>query len=162
MDLNKLPKYPYTLRDIATGITFISFAYELSIQNSMRFAVWVLEHLARHGIDLKNLSIQSDWGVEFMRPRNAKSSNPFVKLLEQGYGVCHRTIPPATPRFNGSVENFHARIQDELYAIEPIISEKDLLDKASSDLLFYSLQKTSQRPAKYTHNTLPVPENQMA
>ncbi len=61
-----------------------------------------------------------------MAPVNAKSSSPFVKLLEQGYGISHSTIHPATPRFNGSVENFHTRIQNKLYALEPFLSEKDL------------------------------------
>jgi len=135
--LGLLPKYQYTLRDVITGLTFVSFAYELSIENSMRFAALVLEHLRRHGVALKGATVQSDWGTEFVGPTNAKKTSPFVQLLEGGYGITHRTIPVATPRFNGSVENFHGRIEDELYQNEPITSERELLDKTASYLLFY-------------------------
>lgn len=34
---NRLPQFQYTLRDIATATTFVAFAYERSITNSMRF-----------------------------------------------------------------------------------------------------------------------------
>ncbi|MDH7561741.1 MAG: hypothetical protein QHJ34_16190, partial [bacterium] len=82
---------------MTTATTFVAFAYELRVANSMRFATLVLEHLSRHGINLHQLTVQSDWGTEFVGPANAKKNSPFVQLLEQVYGVTHRTIPVATP-----------------------------------------------------------------
>lgn len=77
-------------------------------------------------------------------PWQCQSSSPFVKLPEQGCGVSHRTIPPTTSRFSRSVENFRARIQGDLYTIEPNTSEKDLLDKSPCHLLFYHFERPHQ------------------
>ncbi|MDH7561452.1 MAG: hypothetical protein QHJ34_14710, partial [bacterium] len=68
-------------------------------------------------------------------------NSPFVQLLEQVYGVTHRTIPVATPRCNGVVESFHGRIEQELYKTEPITCERELVDKTASNLLFYQVQE---------------------
>ena len=137
----KMPRYEYTFRDVATGITYVAFAYEVSQTNSMRFVTLVLEHLKAHGIRLQDVSIQTDWGSEFTGPTNAKKRSPVVQLIEDVYGATHTTIPPATPRFNGAVENFHGRIEDELYRVETFSGEADLLAKSSTYLLYYHFRR---------------------
>jgi len=137
----KMPRYEYTFRDVATGITYVAFAYEASQTNSMRFVTLVLEHLKAHGIRLQDVSIQTDWGSEFTGPTNAKKRSPVVQLIEDVYGATHTTIPPATPRFNGAVENFHGRIEDELYRVETFSGEAVLLAKSSTYLLYYHFRR---------------------
>ena len=139
--LGKVPRYEYTFRDVATGITYVAFAYELSVTNSMRFVALVMEHLKAHGIAPENVTIQTDWGTEFTGPVNAKKRSPLLRLIEDIYGATHTTIPPATPRFNGAVENFHGRIEAELYENESFSHERELLAKTSTYLLYYHFER---------------------
>lgn len=46
---HRLPKYEYTLRDRATGATFLAFGYECTQTNSAVFVRYVGRHLQREG-----------------------------------------------------------------------------------------------------------------
>ncbi len=63
-------------------------------------------------------------------------------LLQQRHGIkkSTSTIPPATPCFNGSVENFHGHIEDEFHDLEDFPTLSDLLGKASSYMLYFNLE----------------------
>ena len=115
----------------------MAFAYEKTMENSIRFVLWVFEHLKSLGIDVSNITVQTDWGIEFAGPTHQKTTSPFVKLIENIYQANHQTIPVAAPKFNGSVDNFLGRIEDELYYCHHFTCEKDLLDKTASYLIYY-------------------------
>ncbi len=58
----------------------------------------------------------------------AKRPSAFTRLIEEGYGARHITIPVRAPHFNGVVENFHGRIEDEFYTLEPLPTEEEMLE----------------------------------
>jgi hypothetical protein len=62
-------------------------------------------------------------------------------VAQQTFGARHSTIPPATPRFNGSVENFHGRIEDEFYDLEDLPTLPDFLAKAFTYMLYFNLER---------------------
>lgn len=136
-----LPKFEYTLKDVLTGTTFICYAYQLSTFNSARFIALCLDHFRSHGLDLSQITIQTDNGSEFIGSITAKRDSLFTRVVEKTFGARHVTIPPATPRFNGSVENFHGRIEDEFYDLEDLLNLPDLLAKALTYMLYFNLER---------------------
>ena len=73
-----------------------------------RFVWRLLCHLEFFGVDLSTVVIQTDNGGEFIGSVYSKQDSGFTELVERVFGGIHQTIPVATPRFNGAVENFHA------------------------------------------------------
>lgn len=136
-----LPKYEYTIRDVVTGTTFICYAYQLSTLHSARFIALCLDHFHRYGLDLSQITVQSDNGPEFIGSITAKKDSLFTHVIESTFGARHRTIPPATPRFNGAVENFHGRVEDEFYDLENLLDTPDLLSKAFAYMLYFNLER---------------------
>ncbi len=114
-----LPSLEYTAKDVTTGIAFVCLAYERSEINSLRFAHLLFQHLLRHGVDVTQLAMQTDNGSEFIGHVTAKRTSAFTRLVEQRYGARHLTIPVRAPRFNGVVENFHGRVEDEFTPSNP-------------------------------------------
>ncbi len=136
-----LPKYQYSIKDVLTTTTFICYAYQLSTFNSAKFIALCLDHFRRHGLDLSQITIQTDNGAEFIGSVFAKRDSLFTRVVEETFAAQHSTIPPATPRFNGSVENFHGRIEDEFYDLEDLPTLSDLLGKAFSYMLYFNLER---------------------
>ena len=136
-----LPKFEYTIKDVLTGTTFICYAYQRSTFNSARFIALCLDHFRSYGLDLSQITIQTDNGSEFIGSITAKKDSLFTRVVEKTFGARHVTIPPATPRFNGSVENFHGRIEDEFYDLEDLLNLPDLLGKALTYMLYFNLER---------------------
>jgi transposase InsO family protein len=143
IELLRFPKYEYTARDVLTGTTFLAYAYEYSTINSARFAEVLLSHLAQWGIHSSEIIIQSDNGPEMIGSITAKKDSALTYVVEQIYRAKHQTIPPATPRFNGSVESFHGRIEDELYTVEIFSSLSQFLSKSYTFLLDWNLMRVT-------------------
>ncbi|MDR7548183.1 MAG: hypothetical protein QN149_13000 [Armatimonadota bacterium] len=119
----------YTAKDVTTGIVFVCLAYERSEINSLRFAHLLFQHLLRHGVDVTQLSPQTDNGTEFIGHVEARRPSAFTRLVEQRCGARHLTIPVRAPRFNGMVENFHGRVEDEFYTLDPLPTEEEVLQE---------------------------------
>jgi transposase len=136
-----LPKYEYTIRDVVTSTTFVCYAHQLSTLNSARFIALCLDHLRSYGLDPSQITIQTDNGAEFIGSITAKKDSLFTRVIEKTFGARHCTIPPATPRFNGAVENFHGRVEDEFYDLEDLLDMPDLLSKALTYMLYFNLQR---------------------
>jgi hypothetical protein len=139
-----LPKYEFTAKDVTTSLTFVALAYEKSIINAARFIFLVLSHLKRFGVDLSSTVIQTDWGTEFLGPTNSKEPSLFVKVIEETFKATHTTIPVATPRFNGVVENFNGCIEDEFYQIEPITQRLEMQERLYGYMLYYHMERPNQ------------------
>ncbi len=137
----KIPAYQYTARDVATGTTFFAYAEEFSLINSMRFIWLLLCHLEFFGVDTSEVIIQTDNGAEFIGMVYAKRESGFSEIVERIFKGVHRTIPVRVPRFNGAVENFHDRIEDEFYDIEGFSDEKEFLGKAYTYSLWFNLER---------------------
>jgi len=136
-----LPKFQYSIKDVLTTTTFICYAYQLSTFNSAKFIALCLDHFRRYGLDTCKITIQTDNGAEFIGSVFAKRDSLFTRVVEEAFGAQHSTIPPATPRFNGSVESFHGRIEDEFYDLEDFPTLPDLLAKAFSYMLYFNLER---------------------
>ena len=71
----------------------------------------------------------------------AKKDCGFTQLIERVFKGRHQTILVATPRFNGAVENFHDRIEDEFYDIEEFSERRGFLGKAYTFSLWFNLER---------------------
>src|SRR3972149_4626033 len=140
----RLPGYEYTAKDVATGIAYVCLAYEGSEINSLRFVHLLFQHLLRHGVDVHHTTVQTDNGSEFLGHPQAKRTSAFTRLVEQRYGARHTTIPVAAPRFNGVVENFHGRVEDEFYTLEPLPTEEEMLERLFGYILYYNFGRPNE------------------
>ena len=134
-----LPRYEYTGREVRTGAAFVAYAFTNDGTQAAAFASYLTGHLASYGVELEDLRIQTDNGVEFVGPASKKSLVPsdFEEVLKMA-GVRHERIPPARATWNSDVESFHRTVEDELYAVEPLRSLEELLGKAYTYQLFYN------------------------
>ncbi|MBU0572028.1 MAG: hypothetical protein KKC50_08320 [Candidatus Omnitrophica bacterium] len=111
-----VPKYEYTLRDMATGTTFIGYGLrERSVKDSCSFIALSLYHMQLHGLDTHYVTIQSDNGSEFLGNIDKKDRYEIEKVIEDKFNATFRTIPIRRPRFNSHVESFHGRVEYESY-----------------------------------------------
>ncbi len=78
-----LPAYEYTAKDVATSIASLCLAYEASRSISLRFVHLLFQHVIRHGVDVKQTTIQTDNGSEFIGHVEAKRTSAFARLVEQ-------------------------------------------------------------------------------
>lgn len=132
-----LPRHQYTFRETVSGLQFISFSNELSGVYAELFIERIQAHLASCGIDLKEVTWQTDNGSEFVGSWNAKTPKGVTSCIEST-GSRHKTIPPSAHTWQSDVETVHARIEDELYRIQPFTCRKDFLSKASTYQLFFN------------------------
>jgi len=107
----------------------LSYVFEQTKINSIRFAQTILEHLGKFGIHSSEITTQTDNGSEFIGYIFKKEPSAFTKLIEKTYRAKHQTIPRGKKEYNGSVENFYNRIEDEFYDIESFnsLSESSLV-----------------------------------
>ncbi len=81
-----LPKWQFTLRDVKSGSTFISYMTTEDGLRASTFMVYVFEHLKRYGIDPATTTIQMDGASYAMNLKSLKVSE-FQKLIENTYGA---------------------------------------------------------------------------
>jgi len=149
-----LPKFEYTIKDVLTSTTLICYAHQLSTFNSAKFIALCLDHFRSYGLDPSQITIQTDNGSEFIGSISAKKDSLFTRVVERTFGARHVTIPPATPRFNGSVENFHGRIEDEFYDLEDLLNLPALLSKALTYMLYFNLERPNLNLKKTPFETV--------
>jgi len=136
-----IPRYQYSAKDVITRTAFVAYAWEYNILCSIRFVQALLEHLKRFGIHSSEIVIQTDNGPEFIGSITKKEPSGFEKLIENVYHGKHQTIPIGKKEYNGSVENFHQRIENEFYDIEIFNSLRDFLSKAWTFTLYWNLER---------------------
>ncbi len=143
-----IPRFEYTAKDVVTGTTFLSYAFEQTEINSIRFAQAILEHLKKFGIHSSEVTIQTDNGPEFIGCIFKKEPSAFTELVEKIYHGKHQTIPVGKKEYNGSVESFHNRIEDEFYDIETFNSLQEFLSKAWTFNLYWNLDRENLETKK--------------
>ena len=116
-------------------MTCIASADELSVINSMRFIFLFLTWLQGYGIPLKEVEITTDNGPEFIGS-GYKKREPGFSLVAMRFGRQHPTIPVGRTEWNGSVENFHGRV-------ECFRDRKDFLGKAYTFSLYFNLERSN-------------------
>ena len=131
-----LPVYEYTARCVKSGASFICFGFEKSLTNSTSFARYVLSHLKGMGIEVR--VVQTDNGGEFTGSWQSREESVFTKLVEGGFGIIHRRIPPSCRTWNSDVEAYHRLIEEEFYRVEVFDSLRDFLCKAYTYNLYFN------------------------
>ena len=135
----RLPRYQFTARDVKSGAMFVAYAKHKDIGNASTFCAYLLAHLKRLGIEVKEIGVQTDNDGAFVGNWRPGSSSTFTYVIEEIYKALHLRIPPAAPTYNSDVETVHARIEEELYDIEDIDHSYDLLCKAYSYVIYFNL-----------------------
>lgn len=123
-----LPKWQYTLRDVKSGATFLSYSHTEDGLNSSIFMVYVFEHLKRHGIDVSKLTIQTDGACYAMNLKSLKKT-AFQELIENIYHA--KLVPmPQGGTSQSDVETLHSLIEREFYKRTGFSSREDFWLKA--------------------------------
>lgn len=108
-----LPKWEYTLRDVKSGATFLSYATTEDGLNACTFITYVFEHFKRHGIDVSRLTIQTD-GVSYAMNLKSQRKTDLQVLIEDVYGA--KLVPmPQGGTAQSDVETFHSLVETEFY-----------------------------------------------
>jgi len=136
----KLPRYQITARCVKTGATYMWFTHEKTINATITATDILLTHLKRHGINLKNTTIQTDNGSEFSGNR-LHNTRGYRAFLRDKWNVKHKFIPPKYPNYNADVEAFHKLIENELYERDVYRSKQHFLNKVFGYLCYFNLQR---------------------
>jgi len=137
-----LPRFQFTARMVPEGTLWLAFSAVNDSTYALLFADRLLAHLARCGVDLRPLVVQTDNGSEFGGNWNRRHGlPPFTKLVEQKYGCRqHRFNPPHRSTYNSDVEAVHGIMEREFYELERFRgSVSAFLGQAYSYQLYFNL-----------------------
>lgn len=134
-----LPTYQWTLRDTKSGFTTLAFGNEYSEYHSSLVITAYLNHVQQHGIEMSNVTIQTDNGSEFGGAKRRIVEGGFSHLVQDVHGATHQFIPPKMPNANADVESFHSTIELEFYDLETFRSRDEFFRKAQEYQTFYNL-----------------------
>jgi hypothetical protein len=115
MKARGLPLIQYTAREVRSGLQFLAYAERRSAGASAAFAHRIQSHLQRCGVNLRDLTWQTDNGTEFvgeLQPDGSRSGFPAAVTY---FGSQHDRIPPAAHTYQSEVETVHRLIEDEFF-----------------------------------------------
>jgi transposase len=133
-----LPRFQYTIRDVKSGMLFLGYADEISIEKSIKMLEVVLKKITHEFPG--QVVVQTDNGVEFSGTTRHYENNYFTQTVHR-YGAEHRYIPPGMCNANADVESIHDTIEEELYNLTSFSCREDFFRKAESYRCFYNLQR---------------------
>ena len=139
MELLGLPRYQYTVRELATGAQFLSYADSISATYAELTVTRLLTHLRELGIDLSEVDVQTDNGGEFGGSVRTEKDRGFVHTIEKILGATHTFIPPGCCNANADVESVHATIETDFFDVERCSSRGDFFAKITTYQLYYNL-----------------------
>jgi len=141
MVMHGLPKFKYTARDMATGAAFFAFSDENNTTYAGIFGRLVMGHLKRYGIEVKEMEVQTDNGVEYIGSvRRKHGMSEFEKVVAEAESI-HVRIPPRHCTWQSDVERFNGLIEEEFFMCETFDSEEDFLAKAYAYQLFFNYER---------------------
>jgi hypothetical protein len=152
-----LPRFQFTARMVPEGTLWLAFSAVNDSTYALVFADRLLAHLARCGVDLRPLVVQTDHGSEFGGNWNRRHGlPPFTKLVEQKYGCRqHRFNPPHRSTYNSDVEAVHGIMEREFYELERFRgSVSAFLGQAYSYQLYFNLLRRNSAKAGRTPEQL--------
>lgn len=139
-----LPRYQITARDVKTGTLFFAFAREKSSTNTTIFLLLLGRHLAKCGVDLRTVTVQTDNGSEFATPRNSEKDSAFTKVVKKIWQSEHKRIPPKACTWNSDVETSHNLIENEFYAHKYFHSREDFFKKAADWQCYFNTERVNK------------------
>ena len=162
-----LPKYQYTAREVVSGLQFVGYASECTLNYADLFAEIIIDHLKKCGINLKDCRFQTDNGNEFVGAWSAKEPSLFTKTVESVEGLTHNTIPPGAHTYQSDVETVHRIIEDEFLEIESFSSRQIFFGKATQYIIWFNVvRKNSYKgfrtPWEILHTRDPTIKPQIA
>jgi len=131
-----IPKFMISARDYKSGWLFLAFSNRLDSIATGIYAQYLIQNLKKAGLDLSQISFQTDNGKEFVDRLSYKDT--FFQDILRGQ-VDHRVIPPASPRYNSDVESFHGRVESEFLKLEDFSSFPDFMSKALLYNIYFNL-----------------------
>jgi transposase len=137
----RLPRFQYTIRCVRTGAAFVSYGSELSVAYSELTVRRFLQHLARHGIDVSQVTVQTDKGSEFDGQAVRKDDRGFTYAIERIHKAHHKLLLKSNPNANADVESFHSREEPEFFDIESFSSRADFLRKIETYQHYWNLTR---------------------
>lgn len=136
-----LPKFKYTARDMASGAAFFAYANENNTTYAGIFARLVIDHLMSYGIEVKEMEIQTDNGVEYIGSvRKKQGLSEFEKVLAEVKST-HTRIPPRHCTWQSDVERFNGLIEEEFFMCESFSSEEDFMAKSYAYQIFFNYER---------------------
>jgi transposase len=150
MQAHALPAVQYTAREVRSGRQFLAYASRRSAQASTLFAQRIQTHLARCGVNLRDLTWQTDNGGEFIGELQPDGSRSHFPRAVTYFGSQHDRIPPAAHTFESDVETVHRLIEDEFFDLETFRSRAEFLGKASLDQLYFNLARPNSHKGGLT------------
>ena len=139
MKARGLPTIQYTAREVRSGLQFLAYAAQRSAQASTLFAQRIQVHLQRYGVNLRDLTWQTDNGGEFIGELQPDGSRSHFPAAVTYFGSQHERIPPAAHTYQSDVETVHRLIEDEFYDLETFTGRVDFLRKACCYQLYFNL-----------------------
>ena len=141
MKARGLPAVQYTAREVRSGLQFLAYASRRSAQASSLFAQRIQVHLQRCGVNLRDLTWQTDNGAEFIGELQPDGSRAHFPATVTYFGSQHERIPPAAHTYQSDVETVHRLIEDEFFDLETFRHRADFLAKASLYQLYFNLAR---------------------
>jgi transposase len=145
-----LPAVQYTAREVRSGLQFLAYASRRSAQASTLFAQRVQVHLARCGVNLRDLTWQTDNGAEFIGEQQPDGSRSHFPAAVSYFGSQHERIPPAAHTYQSDVETVHRLIEDEFFDLETFQNRADFLAKVSLYQLYFNLARPNSHKGSLT------------
>ncbi len=150
MKARSLPTIQYTAREVRSGLQFLAYASRRSALASELFAQRIQTHLGRCGVNLRDLTWQTDNGAEFIGELQPDGSRSHFPRAVTYFGSQHERIPPAAHTFQSDVETVHRLIEDEFYDLETFHNRAEFLAKASLYQLYFNLARPNSHKAGLT------------
>jgi len=150
MKARGLPVVQYTAREVRSGLQFVAYALQRSAEASSLFAQRIQTHLQRCGVNLKDVTWQTDNGSEFIgevQPHGSRSHFPAAVTY---FGSQHERIPPGAHTYQSDVETVHRLIEDEFFDLESFSSRADFLAKVSLYQLYFNLARPNSHKGGLT------------
>ena len=141
MKARGLPRVQYTAREVRSGLQFLAYASRRSAQASSLFAQRIQVHLRRCGVNLQDVTWQTDNGAEFIGELQPDGSRSHFPAAVTYFGSQHERIPPAAHTYQSDVETVHRLIEDEFFDLETFKNRADFLAKASLYQLYFNLAR---------------------
>jgi transposase len=156
MRLGQLPKYQYSARDVRTGAAYLAYAQSNDSVKAAAFAGYLLQHLKDSGVNLRRTTVQTDNGTEYVGARKKSSlQSLFEAVVEHFTGKEVARIFPGACRSQSDVESYHRLVEEELYDVEDLRTDMELLGKAQTYQLYFNhLRKNLYRGGRSPRDIL--------
>lgn len=139
-----LPRYEYTARDVRSGGTWFAYGRTDDTTNSAIFALYLIEHIKLCGVEIKDTTIQTDNGSEFIGCVTRRRGKSLFEGVLERFGINYSRIPPGAKTWQSDVEAFHRIVEDEFYDIEDYKDMEEFKAKAYAYQLYFNFERKNR------------------